>query len=160
MPGLFVVRHCEPALTGVLLGQCDPPLGEAGRAQAAALRFPKLAIIYSSPLRRALETAQAIARGAPVEIIDDLREITYGLWDGRVWAEIEAADPELAARKLADWRGVTPPGGETWKHFSARVMRAFDRIHAGPRPAAVVAHAAVNQLITEVDQPYGGIHEL
>jgi broad specificity phosphatase PhoE len=160
MPGLFVVRHCEPARTGVLLGQCDPPLSEAGRAQAAALRFPELAMVYSSPLRRALETAHAIAHGAPVEIVDDLREITYGAWDGRAWAEIEGEDPELAARKLRDWRGVTPPGGETWREFSTRVRGAFDRIRAGPRPAAIVAHAAVNQIITQVDQPYGGVYEL
>ena len=158
MPGLFVVRHCEPSITGVLLGQCDPPLSEAGRAHAASLWLPELALVYSSPLRRALETAQAIARGAPIEIVDDLREITYGEWDGRRWDEIEA--DEVAIRKMADWRGVTPPGGEPWADFAARVMRAFERIRLGPRPAAIVAHAAVNQVIVNVDQAYGGVHEL
>ncbi|HLH39246.1 MAG TPA: histidine phosphatase family protein [Bryobacteraceae bacterium] len=158
MPGLFVVRHCEPAVTGVLLGQCDPPLSEAGRAHAASLRLPKLAAIFSSPLRRARETAEAIARGAPVQIIDDLREISYGAWDGRAWREIEAE--EIAARKMADWRGVTPPGGEPWRDFESRVARALERIRAGPRPAAIVAHAAVNRVIANIDQDYGGIHEL
>lgn len=160
MPGLFVVRHCEPARTGVLLGQCDPPLSEAGRKHAASLALGDLAIVYSSPLKRALETAQAIAHAAPVEIIDDLREITYGAWDGLTWSEIEAANAHLAARKLADWRGVTPPGGEPWEIFAARVARAFERIRTGPRPAAIVAHAAVNQVIAKMDQPYGGVHEL
>jgi alpha-ribazole phosphatase len=159
MPGLFVVRHCEPALTGVILGQCDPPLSEAGRVHAASLEL-NVAIVYSSPLRRALETAGKIARGAPIEIVGDLREITYGAWDGRTWNEIESEDPELAARKLADWRGVTPPGGEDWKKFVARVSGAFQRIRQGPRPAAIVAHAAVNHVIANVDQPYGGVHEI
>lgn len=161
MPNLYVIRHCEPTWTGVLLGQCDPPLSASGRAHAATLLEKiKLAAIYSSPLLRALETAQAIARGTPVTIIDDLREITYGDWDGRTWAQIESAEPEMAARKLLDWPGVTPPGGEIYSRFTARVTRAFNRIRNGPRPAAIVAHAAVNRILCGVDQPYGGVHEL
>jgi broad specificity phosphatase PhoE len=165
MPGLFVVRHSQPSITGVLLGQCDPPLSEAGRAQAASIELGALAIVYSSPLKRAFETAQAIARGAPVQVLDDLREISYGTWDGLTWSAIEAADADLAARKLADWRGVTPPGGERWDDFEARVARALAAIRNGPRPAAVVAHAAVNRVLANVvpvnfDQPYGGVHEI
>lgn len=156
-----MIRHCEPALTGVLLGQCDPPLSAAGRAHAASLLDGiGLKMVYSSPLRRALETAEAIARDAPVTIVDDLREITFGEWDGLAWAEIEAAEPDLAARKLRDWHGVTSPGGETWESFAARVTHAFEQIRNGPRPAAMVAHAAVNQVLCGVDQPYGGVHEL
>jgi broad specificity phosphatase PhoE len=161
MPHLYVIRHCEPTSTGALLGQCDPPLSDSGRDHAATLLVGiRLIAVYSSPLRRALETAQAIARGVPVTIVDDFREITYGDWDGLTWAEIESAEPNLAARKLLDWTGVTPPGGETYSSFTARVTRAFDRISNGPRPAAIVAHAAVNQILCGFDQPYGGVHEL
>ena len=117
-------------------------------------------MVYSSPLRRALETAQSIAHGAPIEVLDDLREISHGDWDGLTWSEIEARDPDLAARKLADWRGVTAPHGEPWQEFAARVALAFERIRAGPRPAAIVAHAAVNQLLGNVDQAYGDVHVL
>ena len=84
MPNLFLVRHAEPAITGVILGQLDPELSAAGRAHAATLLTQvKLAAVYSSPLRRALETARLLARGARVEVLDDLREISYGDWDGR-----------------------------------------------------------------------------
>jgi broad specificity phosphatase PhoE len=110
---IYVVRHAEPELTGVLLGQCDPPLSVAGRAQAMSiLEGVELASVYTSPLRRALETARILARGTPVRVVSDLREITYGAWDGQTWAQIEAADPELARRKLRDWHSVTRPGGE------------------------------------------------
>ena len=161
MPSLFLVRHAEPAITGVLLGSLDPPLSEAGRSYASTLLSDvKLAAVYSSPLRRAFETAQLIARGAPIEILDDLREISHGDWDGLTWSQIEAGDPALAARKLADWRGVTAPHGEPWSEFAVRVTRAFERIRKGPRPAAIVAHAAVNQLLGSVDQSYGDVHEL
>ncbi len=161
MPKLFLVRHAEPAITGVLLGQCDPPLSEQGRTHAAALlASTPLSIVYTSPLKRAIETANRIARGAPIEVIDDLKEISLGAWDGRTWAEIEAEDPEFAARKHADWRGVTLPGAEPWIDFAARVQRAFERIQRGPRPAAIVAHAAVHNVIAGVDLPYGGVHEI
>jgi broad specificity phosphatase PhoE len=161
MPNLFLVRHAEPAITGVLLGALDPPLSEAGRKHAAAiLNGVNLAMVYSSPLRRALETAQSIARGAPVEILDDLREISHGDWDGLTWNEIQARDLELAARKLAHWRGITAPRGELWNEFAARVTHAFDHIRGGPRPAAIVAHAAVNQLLGAIDQSYGDVYEL
>ncbi len=161
MPSLFLLRHAEPAITGVLLGSLDPPLSEAGRKQAVTiLNDVKLAMVYSSPLRRALETAQSIARGAPIEILNDLREISHGDWDGLTWNEIEARDPDLAARKLADWHGVPAPGGEPWPEFAARVSRAFEWIRSGPRPAAIVAHAAVNQLLGNVDQAYGEVHVL
>jgi broad specificity phosphatase PhoE len=161
MPSLFLVRHAEPAITGVLLGALDPPLSDAGRAHAGRLLSGvKLAIVYSSPFRRAVETAESIARGAPIEILDDLREISHGDWDGLSWNEIETRDPEFAARKLADWRGVTAPHGEPWPEFAARVTRAREIIQGGPRPAAIVAHAAVNQLLGNVDQSYGDVYEL
>jgi broad specificity phosphatase PhoE len=117
-------------------------------------------MVYSSPLRLALETAQALAGGASIQILDDLREIGYGDWDGLVWAEIEARDSELAARKMGDWQAVTPPGGETWSDFSARVRRAFAHILEGPRPAAIVAHAAVNEILGASQQAYGDVYEL
>jgi broad specificity phosphatase PhoE len=161
MPGLFLVRHAEPAITGVMLGWLDPPLSERGREQAATLlRGARLTKVYASSLRRARETAEIIAREAPIEVLDDLREISHGDWNGLTWSQVEARDPELAARKLADWRGVTAPNAEPWDAFAARVLRAMDLIRRGPRPAAIVGHAAVNQLIGNVKQAYGEVHEI
>jgi broad specificity phosphatase PhoE len=148
------VRHAEPETTGLLLGRSDPGLSEAGRAQAATLLASlNVAAIYSSPLRRARETAQlAIESGASqhcrcVIVLDDLTEITYGDWDGLAWPEIECRWPDLAARKLADWPRVTPPGGESWQLFTERVHRALERIRLGPFPAMVVAHSTVNSVL-------------
>jgi broad specificity phosphatase PhoE len=144
-----------------MLGSLDPPLSEAGRAQAQTLLANvKLAIVYSSPQRRAMETAEIIARGAPIEALDDLRELSHGDWDGLTWEQIEARDPELAARKIREWSVVTAPNGERYDAFTSRVMRAFRRIRNGPRPAAVVAHAGVHHVIGNVDLRYGEVHEL
>jgi broad specificity phosphatase PhoE len=144
VPTLYLVRHGEPALKGVLLGRSDPPLSEAGRAQMAAIRLDA-AVIYCSPLRRALESAELI--GGEIVVLPDLAEIGLGDWDGKSWAEIEAKDPELAARKLQDWTGVTPPGGETWDEFTERIDRTLEIVRRGPFPAAIVAHVAVNACI-------------
>lgn len=141
MPKLFVVRHAEPAVTGVLLGHANPPLSEAGRAAAAKLRLP-VRIVYTSPLRRALETADLF--GLRTVVLQGLAEISYGEWDGMSWDAIESRYPELARRKQVDWHGVTPPDAEEWNVFAARVGRTLDVIRSGPLPAAIVAHAAVN----------------
>ena len=142
MPNLFVVRHAEPEMRGVMLGRTDPPLSAAGRAAATQLAGLPGEIVYSSPLRRARETAAAIP--LPVEILDDLAEISYGAWEGLSWVEIEAAWPDLARRKQEAWFAVTPPGGETWEHVQARATRALNHIRCGPLPAVVVAHFGFN----------------
>lgn len=146
MPKLYLVRHAEPAMAGVLLGACDPGLSEAGRRASRGIVLD-VAVIYTSALRRARETAEGVDSTAPRVILPELNEISYGEWDGRRWSDLEAAFPEQAAAKIADWRGVTPPGGEPWAHFEDRVRRAWTRIQAGPFPAAVVGHWAVNAIL-------------
>jgi probable phosphoglycerate mutase len=109
-----------------------------------ALRIPA-AVVYTSPLRRARESAEIL--GLPVIVLPELAEIDLGEWDGRTWADIESADPELAQQKLADWTGITPPHGEAWQDFTRRIDRALDTIRAGPFPVVVVAHVGVNAWI-------------
>jgi probable phosphoglycerate mutase len=106
-------------------------------------------VIYTSELRRARETAFAIAT-VPLIVDADLNEITYGTWDGLSWADIVQRFPDEAEAKLVDWRAVTPPGGEEWVRFEQRVARAVERIRAGAFPAAVVAHVTVNFVISNI----------
>jgi broad specificity phosphatase PhoE len=146
MPKLYLVRHAEPELTGVLLGSSDPPLSKEGKRQAAAILLPGAAVIYTSGLRRARETAELIG-GAPIIVDPDLNEISYGKWDGLSWAQISEKYPHQARSKLADWKTVTPPDGEDWTSFEERIARALDRIRNGSFPAAVVAHVTVNAQI-------------
>lgn len=165
MPKLYVVRHAEPSVQGTLLGRTDPPLSEAGLREARLL-WPRLpvAVVYTSPLRRCRQTAQFAS--APIIVLDGLTEISLGEWDGLRWSEVVARDPDLARRKLDDWLGITPPGGESWTGFRNRVRAALDVIRAGPLPAAVVGHVAVNAVITAelsnadpaaFDQRYSGV---
>jgi broad specificity phosphatase PhoE len=146
MGALYLIRHAKPAVEGVLLGQSDPPLSEQGRSQAReAMSRLEVESVYTSPLRRALETAAFLP--SPATVLDGLAEISLGAWDGKSWAEVERADPRLAHRKSEDWFGVEAPGGESWEAFTIRVHQALDIALAGPRPAAIVAHLAVNSVI-------------
>lgn len=143
MPELFVVRHAEPERSGVILGRTDPPLTPAGLREAETrLSALRCAVVYSSPLQRARQTAAVIA--APTVVLDDLAEVSYGDWEGLSWAEIEARWPLLVRRKRDDWFSVTPPGGESWDEVSRRAARALERIRTGPFPAVVVAHFGFN----------------
>ncbi len=94
-----------------------------------------------------MQTAAFLRSPTEVTVLDELAEISLGAWDGKCWEEVQRADPGLANRKSEDWFGVTPPGGESWSAFSARVLKALDQVRRGPLPAAIVAHSAVNSVI-------------
>ncbi len=156
MSRLFLIRHAEPALQGVILGATDAPLCKRGHEQARELAHCFAALepvvaIYASPLRRALQTAAYLLEPwRAFAAMDDLREISYGPWDGLTWDEIALREPDLAERKLADWLGVDVPGGETWAGFETRVEQALALILEGPLPAAIVAHEGVNSHIARL----------
>jgi len=168
LPKLYVVRHAEPEIIGVLLGRTDPPLSAAGRraAREKLAGLPHVERVYTSPLLRCEQTAAQI--DAPVLSVENLCEIQLGEWDGLRWTEIEQRYPELAARKVKDWFGVTPPGGEHWESFAARVNSALRMAMEAHVPAAIVAHVAVNAVIAQAltggdpaafNQPFCGVLE-
>lgn len=150
MTRLVLVRHGETDwnVEGRYQGQADPPLNAKGLAQAKKvaqeLKEVGIDVIYSSPLKRAWQTAEIIARelGVPLYPEPRLMEIHQGDWQGRLRAEIAAKYPELFQRWLTDpWR-VTPPGGESLQQVQARVYAAVDEIlqrHRG-QTVALVTH--------------------
>jgi broad specificity phosphatase PhoE len=144
MAKIFLIRHGEPEICGVLLGQSDPSLSVVGREQAReALGDLRPSIVWTSPLRRATETAAVIAKARICERAE-LREVDMGDWTGLTWKQIERSWDELARKKLADWFGVPAPGGESWPVFLSRVQGAWEVIRRGPANAAVVAHQGVH----------------
>ena len=162
MRKLLLARHGEPEEIGVLLGQADPGLSEPGLRQAAELaeKWKGLHIerLVSSKLRRAHETALAVSRSLGLEVEADgrLNEISYGVWDGRTWADIEASEPETARRKLEDWWSATPDGGETGAAFYTRVEEVWHALRSRPEKViAAVAHTAVNAVLLDLARRSG-----
>ncbi len=144
MATLFLIRHGEPEIRGSFLGQLDPPLSSIGHMNAErALINISVETVYTSPLLRAQQTA-AYLHCQHFMIVPELREIDFGEWTGKTWRQIEEIWPETAAKKMTDWLGVTPLGGEPWPDFLQRVRFAWQIIRSGPDPAAIVAHQGVN----------------
>jgi len=150
MATLYLIRHAEPRIKGVLLGQLDSPLSAAGFEQAQqSLSGMEVNVAYYSPLLRARQTAAFLSASRRVEM-PELREVDYGHWTGKTWAEVEKQWPHLAARKCADWLGVSPPHGETWQEVLDRLMPVCEAIRNGETPAAVVAHQGVNAALASL----------
>lgn len=123
----ILTRHGQAAPGDLMLGgQLDMPLTPAGCKEAEALgrRLAGVRVdrIVASPMARAMETAQTIATGRPVEVDERLRELDYGRWEGLTAAEIEVRDPELRARWEHDPAETHSPGGESGNDVAARAL--------------------------------------
>jgi ribonuclease H / adenosylcobalamin/alpha-ribazole phosphatase len=134
----LLLRHGETPLSTErrFAGRGDIPLTEAGLAQAdaAAARLAargNIDVIVTSPLLRARQTAEAVAKatGASVEVSDDLVETDFGKWEGMTFAEIQARWPDELAAWLASV-DVAPPGGESFAAVARRVVAALDGLLA------------------------------
>ena len=107
---IYLVRHGETQWNKeeVFRGRKDIPLNETGRKQAAQagayFREVPVKRIISSPLSRAVETAQGIATatGVPVERVGELTDINFGIWEGLSLKEVESAiRPSLPVENVA-----------------------------------------------------------
>jgi broad specificity phosphatase PhoE len=147
---LILIRHGETDwnVEGRYQGQADPPLNQRGLAQARQLaqklRGVGLDVLYSSPLRRALQTAQILAEALDVPLHTEprLMEIHQGEWQTLLYAEIAARYPELFDRWQTEPWTVTLPGGENIAQVQERVYAAVDEIlsrHEG-QCIGMVAH--------------------
>ncbi|MCI0687074.1 MAG: histidine phosphatase family protein [Sporichthyaceae bacterium] len=171
----LMVRHGETALTaqrrfsGV---RTDPELSETGRDQierlAAAL--DRLGVgpvhsVLSSPLRRARQSADILARtlGLSVGIDQRLVECDFGEWEGLRWAEIERGWPAELSAWLAS-TAVAPPGGESFDTVAARVRQLRDELPpAQPgRTVLLVSHVSPIKLLVSLAlaAPVGSIYRM
>jgi broad specificity phosphatase PhoE len=143
---ILLIRHGETdwKRENRFQGHADPPLNALGLEQAAelatALAAEELAAVYSSPLQRALVTAQVVAephRLVPVPL-EALREVDVGSWEALTRDEIEQRYPEQFKRWLAYEQGWDD--GETYEQMGERVLAALEQIaarHDGDRILAV-----------------------
>ena len=139
-----LLRHGQTAMSVQkrYAGRSDVPLTDVGIQQAAAaakrLASVGLGAIVTSPLLRAVQTAQevAAATGAAVVTDDGFRETDFGAWEGRTFAEVRERWPAELTAWLADPEAA-PPGGESFADVSARVTAGLDRVLAA-RPGQTV----------------------
>ncbi len=126
---LLMVRHGETPwnLEGRIQGHADVPLSERGRAQAASLarRVAGLQVhaAYASDLTRTMQTAESVLAGREVapSPVPELREFSYGRWEGMTHREVEREDPAAYADMMTRRPDFAPPGGESLHQVTARV---------------------------------------
>lgn len=159
---LLVIRHAITNMAGTLCGHSDPPLNATGLQQATTLARMLEDIpvesIYASDLQRASQTAQPLAasKGLPVSMRKDLREISFGEWEGRHWSLLAAQVPSLTTMESSP--AFCAPGGEAYGVFRNRVLGAVAGIAAAhPRSiTAVVTHLGVlRAVLSEARNPNG-----
>jgi broad specificity phosphatase PhoE len=153
---ILFVRHAATEMAGRFCGHSDPDLNSLGQAQLAdlivRLSGERLERVYSSDLKRARSTAQAIAdaHGVAVETSTALREIHFGEWEGLLWEQIERRDPDYAQAWMSAFPHLPAPSGETFPAFEARVLREvtwlLDRVEG---PMAVVTHSGVLRVVLQ-----------
>jgi probable phosphoglycerate mutase len=159
---IVLVRHGETDWNreSRFQGHSDPPLNAAGRRQAQeladALAGEAFAIAYTSPLRRARETAEIVAGrlGLGVQPNPSLLEVDVGYWSGLTRGEVEARFPEGYSRWLEYGHGWED--GEGYDELGDRVVSGLLQIaaqhpkesvlavtHGGPMRSALAAAARV-----------------
>ncbi len=167
MTRVLLIRHGETDwnAAGRWQGRAPVPLNDVGMQQAQRLgqylaaHGPRIDALYSSDLKRALQTAAAIAAPQGLTVLPEpgLREVDLGDWQGLTRAEAEAWDAERYATYVTARGGSPPPNGESWDQVKARARSAFDHLtahHNGSSTVALVSHGGtIGRLIESLFGP-------
>jgi len=177
---IYLIRHGETANAGRVCfnGHFDVGLSPRGARQleelGEAFRGVPLAAVYSSDLERARLSAAPIARPHGLSPIPcpELRELSFGVWEGLSLEEVERLYPGQLEKRLSDIENFSVSGGETFEQLRARVTPKFEDIVARHARGnlAIVAHGGVNRVILahllgipakhlfRIQQDFGGVN--
>lgn len=152
----FLMRHGETDWNREFRyqGISDVALNDDGLEQARRLAVRLSPIVpsrvFASPLMRAARTAEIIAehgaRAVKVELLPELSEISFGIWEGLTIPEIRELDAETFERWRVAPFSCAPRGGETFEEIRARAQTLAGDIRAGARPGEatfIVAHGGL-----------------
>jgi probable phosphoglycerate mutase len=150
---IYLIRHGETAFNvdSRFRGRVDIPLSKDGFAQAQelahALCYAPFAALYSSPLSRAIQTAEAISLSQCLDIVPHpkFNNIDLGDWTDRPKSEIESEYPELWREWISSPERMSIPNAETIESVRSRSTGALDRLvslHRG-QCFGIVSHRAV-----------------
>ncbi len=156
MTEIMLIRHGETEwnVEEVFRGRIDIELNETGRRQAELLAGylseRKIDAIYSSPLRRALKTAETISgyHGLDAKIAPGLIDFNCGEWQGLSLQEVKDSYKELYAEWASRPERVKIPGGESLNDVTQRAMKIVDDVIVKYGGITVlVAHRVVNKVL-------------
>jgi alpha-ribazole phosphatase len=145
---IVLLRHGKTDLSGRFAGSTDVSLSPVGVDQILALRSmlaaEKFERIFCSPMRRCRETAQLLDLDGDISYLDSLREIDFGAWEAKDFAEIEASDPERVRDWLDDPEGFCFPEGECCTDFIRRLEGFHNFLQdIDDKNVLIIAHGGV-----------------
>lgn len=148
-----VLRHAPTSWNGEgrLQGSTDIPLSAAGEAAAKAWHLPAPADRWPrmcSPLQRARRTAELVQPPGPVVVDSRLREMSFGIWEGKSVAQLRAEGGEQFAEAERLGLDFHPPGGESPRMAMDRLSGWTAAVAAAGEPVVAVTHkAAIRALL-------------
>jgi alpha-ribazole phosphatase len=171
---IILLRHGEPEAKGSLLsekifrGITDDPLTQKGwRQMSAALHsFSDIDQIFSSPLKRCADFARQFSseHSLPIEIIDNLKEINFGQWEGQ---SVQTISDNYSEQLKIFWEKpleYTPPDGEPVLDFQKRVIFAWNELLVSQKgkTCLLVTHGGVQKMVLAevLKMPIEAIHNI
>jgi len=160
MRAVYLIRHGQTVWNKeeIFRGRADIPLNDFGRRQARMIadflqeRGLRDAVFFSSPLKRARETAK-IAGGLlsekDVHTVEAFTDINFGPWEGKARVEVEKLYPELYRLWQEEPASVAFPEGESLREAAARAVEAFSAIAEkyAANDIIIVSHRVINKLL-------------
>ncbi len=157
MTSIYLVRHGQTAWNKeeIFRGRTDVPLDEIGLKQAELtgeyFRKLKIDAIYSSPLSRAWQTAERIAKFHPLIVypLEGITDMSFGRWEGHSHQEIRDKGPETYQQWREKPHHVRLPGGETLDEVRTRAMAALVEVIRlnSQKTIVLVSHRVVNKVL-------------
>ena len=168
MSSVWLVRHAPTTLMGICYGQSDVPVtpepAEAARLvaqhwEAEGMNAPSE--LWTSPWVRAQTVAAELARRWQISLHVDARlsELSFGLWEGREYSEIERTDAVRWEHWMRNYEIEAPPRGETVAQLRARVAAWLEERKADRESVLAVTHAGVVRTARAVvaGMPYSAV---
>ena len=157
MTSIYLVRHGQTAWNKeeIFRGRRDIPLNETGLKEGELageyLRKKEIHVIYSSPLSRALQTAQKIGQFHNLDIrpLNGIIDMSFGGWEGKSLKEVQEKDEERYRLWIEEPHRVKFPGGENLEEVRTRSMAALEEVvqnHPG-KTLVLVSHRVINKVL-------------
>ncbi|MCK5578014.1 MAG: histidine phosphatase family protein [Planctomycetes bacterium] len=155
---LYLIRHGETKFNQQhrYCGITNPPLTTRGKKQVhqlvRRLKKIKIDLVYTSPLRRAIQTSQIIFKNKKTRQIPALREINFGLWEKLTYDEVTKKYPRRLNEWIQDPWQTSPNKGESLVRFQKRILsclrkKIIPQYKKGIKNIALVSHGGVIKII-------------
>jgi len=135
MKEIYLLRHGDTEATekGFFAGWSDIPLSPKGeerikKLHQSLLRGLSFERVFCSPMLRTLQTARILVPDDDIDIVPEIKERSFGSWEGKSWAELEKEYPVEVKEWKKDPLGFTPPGGESFEAVLSRVSSFWDKL--------------------------------